>query len=141
MTWFKLFGGSTHPQVRSAFGAAGVQYEPIESLSLTHSGSDIRGELVVDPESGFSWSAAAEAPWATLVGVNHDFYARGRDGGLVCTQVQALLTARAWASKGTLEIRGSVVPEGVLPAGSHAATVNSYDPIWIRAAVNLPVPE
>ncbi len=141
MSWFKLFGGSSHPQVRSMFAASGVSYEPIERLSLLHSGSEIRGELLVDPDNSLSWSAEPKAPWSELLGVNHDFYTRNQNGELVCNQVQALLKVRAWGSEGTLEIRGNIVPGNLLPAGTYTVTVNSYDPIWIRASFNVPMPE
>lgn len=141
MSWFKLFGGSTHPQIRSKFEASGLIYEPIESLSLVHSESEVRGELVVDPDNSFSWSAKPKAPWATLLGVNHDFYARSQGGRMVGTQVQALVKVRAWASEGTIKIRGGTVPENLLPAGTYPVTINSYDPIWIRASINVPVPD
>jgi hypothetical protein len=141
MSWFKLFGGSSHPQVRSMFATSGLLYEPIEKLSLVHSDREIGGELVVDQDKSFSWRAKPKAPSAELLGVNHDFYTRNQDGRLVCTQVQALVKVRAWASEGALEIRGGIVPGNLLPAGTYPVTVNSYDPIWIRASINVPVPE
>lgn len=141
MSWFKLFGASSHPQVRSAFANSGLLYEPIEDFSLIHSGPEIRGKVVIGPERSFSWNATAKAPWAELIGVNHDIYTRDQDGKLVATHVQALLKAVAWGSEGTLEVQGDVVPGGLLPTGTRPVKVNSYDPIWIRASLNVSVPE
>jgi hypothetical protein len=141
MSWFKLFGGSSHPQIRSAFAKSSLLYDSIENLSLVHSGTDIRGKVVIDPERSFSWTATAEAPWVDLIGVNHDVYTRDQAGEVVATHVQALLKAAAWGSEGSLEVQGDILPGGLLPTGIHPVKVNSYNPIWIRASVNVSATE
>jgi hypothetical protein len=55
--------------------------------------------------------------------------------------VQALLKALAWGSEGTLDVQGDVVPGGLLLVGTHPVKVNSFDPIWIRASLNVSIPE
>ena len=143
MSWFKLFGGTSHPEIPTKFAASGLSYESIENLSLVHSGSDLRGEVVVDQVRSFSWSAEAKAPPAELelIGVNHDFFTRNQAGDPVFSQVQVLVKVLAWTSEGTLDVRGDVIPGGLLPEGTHPVTVNNYDPIWIRVSINVPVPD
>jgi hypothetical protein len=136
MSWFKLFGGSSQPQVRSAFADSGLLYEPIEDFSLVHSGSEIQGKVVIGPERSFSWKAIAKAPWAELIGVNHDFYSRDQDDRLVSTHVQALVKALAWESEGILEVQGDVIPSGLLSTSTRPVKVHSFNPIWIRASVS-----
>jgi hypothetical protein len=139
MSWFKLFGGSSHPRLRSSFRSAGLLYEPIEHFSMNHGASEIRGRISLDPNTSMTWNAKPGAPSAELVGVNHEFYARDENGKLVCSRVQALLKARAWGSPGTLQVVGGIGPGDLITAGQYRARVNSYDPIWIRVSLNVPM--
>lgn len=141
MSWFKLFGGSSQPRIREALANSGLMYEPIEDMSLVHSGADIRGNVIIDPERSFSWAATAKTPWADLIGVNHDFYTRNQDGEIFANHVQALLKAVAWGSEGILEVQGEVIPGGLLTTGTHPVHVNSFNPIWIRASINVSMTE
>jgi hypothetical protein len=139
MSWFTLFGGSSHPRLRSSFRSAGLLYEPIEHFSMNHGAAEIRGRVSFDPETSMTWNAKPGAPSAELVGVNHEFYTRDENGKLVCTQVQALLKARAWGSPGTLQVVGGIGSAELIPAGQYPVRVNSYDPIWIRVSLNVPM--
>jgi len=137
MSWFSLFGGSSHPRVRTAFATAGLRYEPVEDFSLIHSGPEIQGNVVFSPGRSLSWKAKAEAPSIELIGVNHDFYTRGQDGKLIVSHVQALLKASALGSRGMLDVQGDIAPGGLIPAGTNPVMVNSYNPIWVRASLNV----
>ena len=141
MSWVKLWGGTNNAQVRSKFAASGLAYESIEKMTLVHSGPELGGEVVIGPDSGFSWNSEAKAPPFELIGVNHDFFTWNEDGELVYSQVQVVVKVLAWVSQGSLDVRGDFVPAGLLPAGTYPVTVNSYDPIWIRVSINVPLPE
>ena len=141
LSWYYLFGGTSHPQVLSKFAASGFRLEPIQKLSLIHSSPNIRGGVTIDGDRGFSWTANAKAPEFDLLGVNHDLYTRDETDKVVHTQVQALVNVQSWAGAGILEVAGDVLPGGLFPAGTYPVTVNHYDPIWIRASLNVPVPE
>ena len=81
----------------------------------------------------YSWHAQSAAPFARLVAVNHDVYARDNTGKVVFNRIQALLNVFAWDSPGTLTVVEGTNPTRLIGSGTYTINYTATD-----AALCLP---
>jgi hypothetical protein len=140
-TWFALFTGSTNARSRQSWSAAGTPALPIESLSLAPFAPEQRGRLSVGQDLSYSWHAQSAAPFARLVAVNHDVYARDNTGKVVFNRIQALLNVFAWDSPGTLTVVEGTNPTRLIGSGTYTINVHTFRPLWAWASLGDTPPE
>ncbi len=140
-TWFALFDGSNNARHRKLRAASGAPTFPVENLSLESPGPTLRGRADVGSGLSYSWEAQAAPPFARLVTVNHDVYARDSGGKIVFNRIQALLNVFAWASPGTLKVVGATNPKRLIGPGTYTITVNTFRPVWVRVSLGEASPK
>ncbi len=135
MSWLAVFTGSNNPQVREHWIESGTPSSPIVGASLDPAGAERGGSVNVGEGLEYSWSARSSPPIARLLGVNHDVYVRGVDGGTVYNRIECLGSVYAWASPATLTVRGGTYPGDRIGPGEHQAGVHTFLPLWCRATL------
>lgn len=135
LTWFTLFTGSNNARGREIWTASGTSSVPIDGVFLDPPGPERGGRVVLGPEQSFSWQAKSAAPFARLVGVNHDVYERNSAGKVVLNRIQVLGNVSAFDSHGTLEVVGGMGPEDWIAPGTYDVEVHSFFPLWARASL------
>jgi hypothetical protein len=141
MTWFNLFAGSSNARSRETWTASGTSSVPIDSVFLDPPGPERGGRVLLGPDQSYSWQVKSEAPFALLVGVNHDVYVRDSAGRIVLNRIQALLSVSAMNSRGTMEVIGGMGPGKCIGPGTHEVVVHSFFPLWARASLGEAPPE
>lgn len=130
MHWFALFTGSNNERSREHWNRSGTEALPLETVTLGSSASAVRGNMVIEGNRGYEWRAEPGAPFARLVAVNHDVYARSPAGEIVLNRIQCLATVEAWGSRGELEVTEAADPSGILSEGTHVLTAHTFLPLW-----------
>ncbi len=130
LTWFALFTGSSDPRIRGSLKGAGTPSLPLIGVSLNPHAQRQRGRVSVAEGLAFSWQARSAEPFARLVAVNHDVYARDGAGKIVYHRIQALLNVLSWDSPGTMEVVGGTEPQKLIGSGTHPVLVHSFRPLW-----------
>lgn len=128
--WFALYTGSNHERSREHWNRSGTEASPLEAVTLRSTASDVRGEVVVGGNRGYEWTADPGPPFARLVAVNHDVYARNPAGEVVLNRIQCLANVEAWGSRGELKVIGGADPSGIVSEGTHALTAHTFLPLW-----------
>jgi len=141
MTWFNLFTGSSNPLSCKNWTESGTASVPIDSLFLDPPGPERGGRVLLGPDQGYSWQVETEAPFARLVGVNHDVYGKDSGGRIVLNRIQALLSVTALNSPGTLEVVGGMGPGKCIGPGTYEVVAHHFFPMWARASLGEPAPE
>ncbi len=140
-TWFALFAGSSNARIRESWTAAGTPALPLRGVSLHPHAPRQRGRVSVAEGLGFSWQAQSAEPFARLVAVNHDLYARDRAGRIVYHRIQALINVFSWDSPGTMEVVGGTEPRKLIGSGSHPVLMHSFRPLWAWGTLDDVPPE
>ncbi len=134
-TWVALFVGSTNARSRSVWSASGTAAIPIEALHLDAPASRRGGRVTVGAGLSYSWEAESKAPFARLIGVNHDVYSRDDRGKIFFNRIQVLLNVFAWDSPATLKVLGATNPTKLIGSGTYAITVHTFRPMWARVSL------
>jgi hypothetical protein len=137
MSWFYLYNGSTNSKARRYYGDSGILSEPIEELSMSYTSSLFNGQLVINPDMSFTWEAVPKEPFAKKIGVNFDIFKRDNLGNIVISQVQALLMVQSWFAPGSLEVKGGIGSDKFVGPGTYKVFINSYNPILVRAMLDV----
>lgn len=140
LSWYFLFSGSSNELARKLYNDNGVPSKPVEQLDILWN-PEISGNMAVDSKTSLMWNASPNTPWAPSLGVNHDIFSTDNEGTIYYTQVQALLVVHSWGAPGKLEVKGNLGGNNVIPAGNYNIGVNTFDPIWVRISLNVPLPE
>ncbi len=141
MTWFNLFTGSSNPLGRKNWTESGTASAPIDSLILDPPGPKRGGRVLLGPDQSYSWQVQAVAPFARLIGVNHDVYGKDSGGRIVLNRIQALLSVTALDSPGTLNVVGGIGPGNCIGPGTYEVVAHHFFPMWARASLGAPAPK
>lgn len=139
-TWFNLLSLSNNARVREAKGGSGTVQLPIEGIALDPPASRRGGRMKIRQDVELTWTVASAAPAARLVGINHDVFGRDAAGKLFLNRIQVLVHPTAAPSSGTLKVVGELNALPWIPPGSYPAVIQTFFPIWSRAALGLVPP-
>jgi len=135
LTWFTVFTGSNNARGREIWTASGTPVVPIEGVYLEPSGPERGGRVVLGRGQDFSWQVKSAAPFARLLGVNHDVYGQTPGGKMVLNRIQALVDMDAYDSPGTLEVIGGMGAGDWIRPGTYQVEVHTFFPVWARASL------
>lgn len=141
MTWFTLFTGSSNPLDCKNWTESGTASVPIDGLFLDPPGPTRGGRVLLSPDQSYSWQVETKAPFARLIGVNHDVYGKDSGGKIVLNRIQALLTVTALDSPGTLKVVGGIGPGKCIGPGTYEVVAHHFYPMWARASLGAPAPK
>lgn len=139
--WFALYTGSNRERSREHWNRSGTEASPLEAVTLRSSASGVRGDVVFGGNRGYEWAAEPGSPFAKLVAVNHDVYARSSAGKVVLNRIQCLANIEAWGSRGELRMIGGADPSGAVSEGTHPLTAHTFLPLWGWATLGDGRPE
>lgn len=141
MHWFAVYTGSSNERSREHWNRSGTEALPLEAITLRSSASSVRGKVVIGRNMGYEWTAEPGAPFARMVAVNHEVYARNPAGEVVLNRIQCLANVEAWGSRGELKVTGAADPSGVVSEGTHVLTAHTFLPLWCWGTLADGLPE